>query len=277
MKIKSIENLLKIENWKLKIAFALFLFLSFSNSANATLIIQAPKYIGLNSGLVGYWSFDGKDMAGVTAYDRSGNANNGTLTNGPTRAIGKIGQGLSFDGVDDYVNAGSATSLDNLETVTYSAWIYPKGYGSGSQGHIFNKGAANWNSSFYFNSGSTLRFFWEYSVASVNSITSNTIALNVWAHVAVTYDVNGDRKAHIYINGVETSYSTQTASSGTRVDNAGESQIIGADDADATYSRFFNGLIDDVRVYNRALSGDEIKRLYRIGATLKINTSINND
>jgi len=63
MKIKTFKNSLEIENWKLKIAFALFLLLSFSNSAEAALIVQAPKYIGLNSGLVGYWSFDGKDMA----------------------------------------------------------------------------------------------------------------------------------------------------------------------------------------------------------------------
>src|SRR3989344_4084516 len=135
MKIKSIENLLKIENWKLKIAFALFLFLSFSNSANAALIIQAPKYIGLTNGLVGYWSFDGKDMAGNTAYDRSGQGNNGTLTNGPTRAIGKTGQGLSFDGSNDYVNAGRNPSLDmGANNFSVGGWIKTSGNPSAQAG-----------------------------------------------------------------------------------------------------------------------------------------------
>src|SRR3989344_8190545 len=89
-------------------------------AAEAALIIQAPKYIGLTNGLVGYWSFDGKDMAGVTAYDRSGQNNNGTLTNGPVRAIGKIGQGLSFDGSNDYVNIANEANFDFERTNSFS-------------------------------------------------------------------------------------------------------------------------------------------------------------
>jgi hypothetical protein len=66
---------------------------------------------------------DGKDMSGVQAYDRSGNGNYGTLTNGPLRRIGKIGQALEFDGSDDIVNGIGGTSLNNLADITVSAWI----------------------------------------------------------------------------------------------------------------------------------------------------------
>src|SRR3990167_11541412 len=106
IKMKSYSAKCKILQFLIVILIFAFWILPF-NAAEAALIIQAPKYIGLTNGLVGYWSFDGKDMAGVTAYDRSGNNNNGTLTNGPTRAIGKIGQGLSFDGVGDSVAIGT--------------------------------------------------------------------------------------------------------------------------------------------------------------------------
>src|SRR5262249_930850 len=91
-------------------------------SAHAGLLIKPPLYIGLNSGLVGFWSFNQADIAGVTAYDRSGQGNNGTLTNGPTRVGGKIGQGLSFDGRNDYVDLNADPVGTN--TVTVCAWIY---------------------------------------------------------------------------------------------------------------------------------------------------------
>src|SRR3989338_6317626 len=99
--INSKRNAFKISNLKFGICLVFSIsclgFVTFVPNANAGLIFKAPSSIGLISGLVGYWSFDGKDMAGNTAYDRSGNANNGTLTNGPVRTIGKIGQGLRFE------------------------------------------------------------------------------------------------------------------------------------------------------------------------------------
>ena len=66
----------------------IFAFSIFAPTVHAAVIIQAPKYLGLTEGLVGFWSFDGADMSGSTAYDRSGQGNNGTLTNGPVRVAG---------------------------------------------------------------------------------------------------------------------------------------------------------------------------------------------
>jgi hypothetical protein len=77
------------------------------------IINKAPASLGLISGLVGYWSFDGSDMAGLTAFDRSGQGNDGTLVNDPiTKVIGRIGQALKFEGSAPRVNAGSAVILD---------------------------------------------------------------------------------------------------------------------------------------------------------------------
>ncbi|MBU4129116.1 DUF2341 domain-containing protein, partial [bacterium] len=89
------------------------------------LIVNAPITNYLTGGLVGHWTFNGQDMdwASTTAeaLDRSGNANNGNVI-GATAAIGKVGQGLDFDGSDDYVDVPDANSLD-ATSVTLSAWV----------------------------------------------------------------------------------------------------------------------------------------------------------
>ena len=117
LKIIMLKNSMKIENWKLKITvfgFAILLLaLWLPKTVEAGFIIQRPLYIGLTNGLVGSWTFDGPDMAVDTAFDRSGQGNNGTLTNGPTRTEGKIGQALNFDGSDDDVKF--VISADSVE------------------------------------------------------------------------------------------------------------------------------------------------------------------
>src|SRR3990167_6859417 len=127
-------------------SFTFFAFL-LPQTANAGFIVKAPPYIGLQEGLVGFWSFDGPDMSqstnNVWALDRSGNNNNGVLKNMATssaRKAGKIGQALDFDGVDDYVNVASVPESSSM---SFSVWIYPQGWGNGGEGNIFaiNNGA----------------------------------------------------------------------------------------------------------------------------------------
>src|SRR5690606_20679208 len=72
--------------------------------------VNASQNSSMTSGLVGEWSFNGADISGTTAYDRSGSGNNGTLTNGPTPTFGKVGQALSFDGTDDYISVADPAS-----------------------------------------------------------------------------------------------------------------------------------------------------------------------
>jgi len=255
-------------------------FLLLPSAASAALIIQAPKYIGLTSGLVGYWSFNGNDVSGVTAYDRSGNANNGTLTGGPTRTIGKIGQGLSFDGVDDYVDSGTASVLDDLGPVSISAWIYPRSEGENGIGTIIAKDTAltsgYWMLRMYSGGINSLSFIKNYSTTDLIVATvDNAITLNTWQYITLIWDGSSSAaNAKIYINATEAAYvQQQNGVDAKNSDNALNLYVGNRGASTAT----FDGSIDDVRIYNRALSADEIKRLYRIGATLKINTSINND
>jgi hypothetical protein len=102
---------LSLTRYLLSLAAALLAVGVCAPRAQASFILHKPSTLGVNNGLVGWWTFDGKDISGVQAYDRSGNGNRGILTSGPVRGIGKIGQGLNFDGVNDYITTD--LNIDN--------------------------------------------------------------------------------------------------------------------------------------------------------------------
>src|SRR3989338_2534619 len=279
MKIKALKNLLKIGNWKLEITLlALLIFVFMPKAVDAALIIQAPKYIGLTNGLVGYWSFDGKDMAGAAPPHPPGKAHKRPPPNGPTRAIGKIGQGLSFDGVDDVIDAGTNIT-PKANGISGSAWVNMLGvadianddrvvmslWTTGSTGN-FNFGVGDYGLA----NDNRLSFTANPDDTWPNVLSTGTINLNGWQHIAFTYDGSNVR---FYFNGT---LDSSPVFSTSLLTTAGQRFVLGNVNLTNTDNNF-QGYLDDVRVYNRALSGDEIKRLYKIGATLKINTSINND
>ena len=280
--INSKRNAFKISNLKFGyyLGFRILIlgFLLLPSAASAALIIQAPKYIGLNSGLVGYWSFDGKDMAGVTAYDRSGNANNGTLTNGPVRAIGKIGQGLSFDGVNDVIDAGTNIT-PKVNGISGSAWVNMLGVAdiANDDRVVMALWTAGFTGNFNFVVGNYTPANDDHLLFVANPDdtwpavqSTGTINLNGWQHIAFTYD---GANVRFYFNGT---LDSSPAFSTSLLTTAGQRFVLGNVNLTSTDNNF-QGYLDDVRIYNRALSGDEIKRLYRIGATLKINTDVSRD
>ena len=261
-----------MKNFKFLTVIFIFAFYIFNfKAAEAALIVQAPKYIGLTNGLVGYWSFDGKDMAGNTAYDRSGQGNNGTLTSGPTRAIGKIGQGLSFDGVDDYVDAGDTASLSISGAITISAWIKLNGAVQSNRIASKSGGVADRGYELTIEADYTFHLYLGgvSPAGDFNTTGTTVLSANRWYHVVGVYNPSVEGK--VYLDGIVEATNT------TSVPSSQLTPAVNFNIGRRTTGSYFPGLIDDVRIYNRALSADEIKRLYRIGATLKINTSINND
>lgn len=231
----------------------------------------------LAKGLVGYWSFDGKDMTATHAMDASGQENKGVLTNGPAIVRGKIGQGLNFDGADQDVSIGSPTELDNLANLTYCAWVFPKSNGTSNAGRIFDKNQHG----FRMSTSNRFGFYVEYDAAVTTlarySTGNGNLVLNEWQHACVTWDgTNISTGITLYKNGAEVSGYSSATNGGTTRDNDGNSGL-GIGDRSGATSVEFVGSIDEARVYNRILSPGEIKRLYRIGATLHVNTQINND
>lgn len=261
----------------------------FSYSAS---IGKSPSFLpsqncisGLSCGLVGYWTFDGKDVVNGLVIDKSGNGNHANLSNIATSTFfvpGKIGQGFNFDGTNDALNAGSAAILDNLSAMTLSVWVKLSSYGAGGGGYLINKGDAasgghGW-SLFISQSNGLITFTARYNTTNLLSQGAlNTFSLsdmNKWVHIMVTWDgsTNSATGVHIYKNGNEISYSSQVNGSSSYLSDAANNLNIG--DGGLISGRQTNGILDDVRIYNRVLSARELSQIYSSGASSKQSSSI---
>lgn len=215
----------------------------------------------LESGLVGHWTFDGADSH-ATITDRSGQGNHGYFTNGPTstaKVLGKLGQALNFDGVDDFVRVTNPTSFNfGTADFTMAAWV--KRRVIGEEHMIISKSDENaWAAGGkLFNIGATNRLFLDQNGVGFET-SSATIADTDWHHVVVTFD-DTTNTVLFYIDGALDGGGgvlALTADNGAHVVKIGR---IGTDPA-------IDGMLDDVRVYSKVLSAAEIKQLYNIGST----------
>jgi hypothetical protein len=211
----------------------------------------------IDYGLVSYWSFD--EGAGTTAYDASGKGNNGTLVNGPKWTNGKFGQALSFDGVDDYVEVPNSPSLNPTVAITIMAWIKPFALAS-AQG-IVDKGDGTTGYRFIVSDTNPNRLKLISRYLFANGIESSDVLVNnTWQHIA---GVISGTSAYIYYNGILVGSGTVPSLQTTSIN-----LIIGKKAYVGSVVIPFKGLIDEVRIYNRALSEEEIRYLYNRGAPI---------
>ena len=215
----------------------------------------------MTNGLVGLWSFNGYDlnMASTTAeiLDRSGSGNNGDNSGGVADA-GRIGQGWSFDGVDDYILKSSPAGLNFNSTneISASAWVKftPNAYDfwltmtlSGSIKYRFGSDPSGYP-------------FWDVGQHADRSYTNYVFPSGVWKHVAFTAKSEG---ANIITRVYVDSVLLTTQDEGITTLAAVDALYIGT--GETPTSHLFNGTIDEVRVYNRTLTADEVKQLYNLG------------
>ncbi|MFA5099080.1 MAG: LamG-like jellyroll fold domain-containing protein [Candidatus Paceibacterota bacterium] len=195
-----------------------------------------------DSGLIGYWKFD--ELSGSTAIDSSGNGNNGTLFSSPTRTTGKISKALSFNG--SYVSASSSASLTQFGL---SSWIYKTSQDSGHDGIITSN-------VFRYQVEGNVKPYIQFTVADGDGTCAGAvIPFGVWQHIFV--NVNGTA-VKIYQDGVLTG--NCTVGDGSYNVNA---LRFGADGLSGIGSMdYMVGKLDDMRVYNSALSVAEIKAIY---------------
>lgn len=209
----------------------------------------------LQNGLVGWWTMDGPDtISNVT--DRSGQGNNGSLIGqaATTTAPGKIGQALSLDGTDDFVNMGSSATYAT-SNMTVSFWARSNVPPTIFDGPMGKTEGDSWTQGwgFFFQSATEIRFFVEGYATNVAAKTS--IAPTNWTHYVGTWDGS---TVQVYVNGVAgTSDSYSGSITATNQFNIGR--------VGGTNNYNLNGQIDDVRFYNRALSASEVTALYNLG------------
>jgi len=252
------HNISTLENWKFSAAMS---NVSGSTGGQVFALPTNPE------SLVGFWPLDNR--SGSVAYDYSGNHNNGTLTNMNT--IGNATSGwqdaanckagrscLRFDGVNDYVNAGSSYNLNITDAITISLWFKQNSY---IDSYLVSKGSSY---RLKLQDGSRLRglIYIDGAIKNVYSVTGS-ILNNTWYHAVMTYDKNDPSNiVKLYINGVNAT-SSATNTGGLPIDTVTASIYIG-DLLNGGY--VFNGTIDEVMIFNRSLSADEVAALYETSA-----------
>ncbi len=207
-------------------------------------------------GLVGHWKLD---EASGTLADSSGNGNTGTQSGGIGYAsAGVVGTAVNFDGTDDYIDAGSGTSIANIsDAITVSAWVRPPN--GVSQAIVSNsRDCCGTYNGFQLGRDSSNRFaFTVWNSTDTLTLSPAFPSSGGWYHVTGTFDGSNVR---IFVNGTleaTTSYAGKIgvpASSSLKIGRIG-----------AVSAWHFNGNIDDVRIYNHALSAAEVAGLYRQG------------
>ncbi|MBE3085145.1 MAG: LamG domain-containing protein [Bacteroidetes bacterium] len=205
---------------------------------------------GLPSSLVGWWRFN------EDATDSSDNSNDGTVTGGATYVASPMGHALTFDGVVNYVGCGNDTSLNITNAITIEAWVKPSGFLTNPDySTIATKALAYY---FQVDVNGYLGVY-QYGTNPVGYHSSNNpISLDVWQHVAYTYDGSNVR---MFINGVLDKTIPVTGT--IQVSNKHLGIGMNLDASGNPYPNFyrqFRGEIDEVRIWNRALDASELIR-----------------
>lgn len=217
--------------------------------------VNSSRNSRLTSGLVGEWSFDGPDVSGTMAYDRAGSGYNGVLTNGASTTQGKVGQALNCNSSrDQYMTAADpgASGLDVTSAFTLAAWVYKTSNTGGDEIIINKEYVYEWR----LNAGQPAWAVANTSPGWTWINTGLTVPLNEWTHLVLTYDGSSFKS---YVNG--TLGHNYPGASGNVATN--DSPLMVCERGAA--SSPFNGKVDDVRVYNRALSPAEVLQLYSLG------------
>jgi hypothetical protein len=207
--------------------------------ASATTLATTP-------GLVAAYGFD--EGSGTTVFDSSGNGNNGTISGAAWTTAGKYGGALVFNGTSAWVTINSSASLQLTTGMTLEAWVNPSVVNSAWRDVIY-KASDNYYLEGTSDSGSVPGGGGTFGTSDVVVFGTTALAANTWAHLAVSYD---GATMRLYVNGVQVASQAQT---GNIAISTSPLQIGG----DSLYGQYFQGTIDEVRVYSTALTAAQIQ------------------
>jgi len=205
------------------------------------------------------WHFN--EGAGNATNDTSGNGNNGIL-NGTNWTNGAMGQGLEFDGDDDYLEVLDNPALDITNKISIEAWIMPEVSNEINPAIVYHYDGNGWY--LLLREGNTSSPKPAFSGLNINEAKSSVgLTIGKWNYIAITYD---RQKVRIFINGILTNDTIETDA----LTKSTSSLTIGS--TSHANNAFFKGKIDEVAIYDRALTPSEIynhSQRFHTNATLK--------
>ena len=220
---------------------------SFNTSAQSS--AASTTTLPMTQGLVIGLSFN--EGSGASAADTSGNNNNGTLINSPSHVAGKYGNALSFNGNNQRVDVPDSLSLRLTTGMTLMAWVNPS-VSNNQWKDIIMKGVDNYYLEGLSTNGGRPAVGGTFTSALYGSAS---LPANTWSHLAATYDGSTLR---LYINGIQVASRAQSGNIQT------SSMPLGIG-GDSHWGQYFQGLIDEVRIYDHALTQSEIQSDMNIG------------
>ncbi|MGH9788390.1 MAG: LamG-like jellyroll fold domain-containing protein, partial [Candidatus Acidiferrales bacterium] len=226
-------------------------------------------------GMVSWWPLDGTDaeVAGSMAEDETG-SNHGTLAGGAAFIPGgRVAGALSLDGFSGYVRVPDHDSLDTPDGFTVDAWIYPRSHGGARDiASKWDDPTGQWSWIFKLHNDGSGRLRIEVSRGDHNALGDlggvMVLPLNAWSHVAATYDRAASR-LRLYVNGALDAEGSARFPQ-TAINNSATDILIGAVNGQVTSPvEHFDGLIDELELFNRELAPEEIQSLFAAGSAGK--------
>ncbi len=244
-------------NKPLSIISILLMLVTFSHGQNI------PAYVP-TSGLVGWWPFNGN------ANDESGNSNNGTVNgaNLDTDRFGNLNQCYSFDGISNNIRIANSLLPATQTSYSISLWAKPFLFNTNYSEIMCDRGSTDYSHKYRItmaDNGASLQPGTFYclmgdGIGETHCYDTTFLNLNTWIHYVVTFD-SADSKMKTYKNGilVDENFSTGV---GSGYPNQSNSTYIGQSISPAGFDYGFNGLIDDIGMWNRVLDSTEINNLF---------------
>jgi len=215
--------------------------------ASATATVTVTVLPDRTASLVAAYNFN--EGSGTTVTDASGHNNTGTLSRAKWTTAGKFGGALVFNGTSAKVTIPDAPSLRLTTDMTLEAWVKPSKVTSAWRDVLY-KGNDNYLlEATAPNGGGVPAGGGTFGANFVATYGTAPLAVNTWMHLALTYD---GATLRLYVNGVQVASQAQT---GNLMTSANPLQIGG----DSLFGQYFQGTIDEVRIYNQALSPSEIQ------------------
>ena len=211
-------------------------------------------YGDLRNGLIGYWPFDSD------AKDYSGNGYDGKIYGGVASVNGKISGAYNFDGIDDVIQlANLTTDPYSYNPTTTSMWVNPLAQTTKTRYLLSHPGSENNNNSLYIWQQATNRYAFYLGNSTNTKYLSTTAPTGQWVNIVIIRDPITNWSQGYFNGELVVNYSTSISSKTSRLN-----LFIGGFST-SNRSDFFNGAIDEVSIWNRALSTSEIQQIYNSG------------